>query len=109
MDIRHLRHFVATVDHGNMLRASAAIHITQPALTKSIKSLEDDLQIKLFNRHPKGVEATVFGRQLYEHARLIISQLDRAEKEIRAGVKGEIGHIRVGFGWNFAGNMLVNS
>jgi DNA-binding transcriptional LysR family regulator len=109
MDIRHLRHFVAAVDHGNMLRASESIHITQPALTKSIKTLEDDLQIKLFNRHPKGVEATIFGRQLYEHAMLIINQLDRAEKEIRAGVKGEIGHIRIGFGWNFAGDMLVNA
>ncbi len=109
MDIRHLRHFVAVVDHGNMLRASEAVFITQPALTKSIKALEDDLQVSLLNRHSKGVEPTIFGRQLYEHAKLIINQLDRAENEIRAGIKGEIGHVRIGFGINFAGNLLVDA
>lgn len=109
MDIRHLKHFVAVVDHGNMLRASKFVHITQPALTKSIKILEEDLQVRLFNRHPKGVEPTIFGSQLYEHAKLIINQLDRAENEIRAGIKGEIGHVRVGFGVNFAGITLVNA
>lgn len=109
MDIRHLKHFVAVVDHGNMLRASKVVHITQPALTKSIKTLEEDLQVNLLNRHSKGVEPTIFGKQLYEHAKLIINQLDRAEGDIRAGIKGEIGHIRVGFGINFAGSMLVNA
>lgn len=106
MDLRQLRHFVAIMEHGNMLRAAAAIHVTQPALSKSIRNLEDQLGVKLLQRSPRGVSPTPYGRQLHDHAKLILNQTQKASDELRASAQGVHGHMRVGFGANFAGFML---
>ena len=109
MDIRLLKHYVAAVEHGNMLRASEAIFVTQPAITKSIKTLEAELDVRLLDRLPTGVAPTRFGHRLYEHAKLILNQIDRAKTEVKDGTSGQWTHIRIGYGLNFAGSILADA
>ena len=106
MDLRQLKHFVAVLEHGNMLRAAETIHVTQPALSKSIRNLEDQLGVKLLERSPRGVSPTRYGLQLLDRAKLILNQTLRAEAEIRDLMDGVRGHLNIGFGANFAGFML---
>ena len=96
MEHRLLRHFLAVVEHGNMLRAASAIHISQPALTKSIQNLEAELGVPLFERRPRGVVPTVYGKALFEHATLLQNHAEQAVAAIRAIKDGTSGHLRVG-------------
>lgn len=109
MDLRQLRHFVAVLEHGNMLRAAETINVTQPALSKSIRNLEDQLGVKLLERSPRGVSPTRYGLQLLDRAKLILNQTRKAELEIRDLMEGIRGHLNIGFGANFAGLMLPHA
>lgn len=106
MEIRQLRHFVAVAEHRNMLRAAEAIHVTQPALSKSVKSLEKSLGVQLLRRGPRGVELTTYGEHLLHHARLILNQSRVARERIGAIKDGVSGHASIGFGAAIAGVML---
>lgn len=101
MDNRLLRHFVAVVEHGNVLRAARAIHISQPALTKSIQNLEAELGVPLLDRLPRGVTPTIYGKILFDHAKVLQNQAAQAVAEIRAVKEGRGGHLRLGVA-NFA-------
>ncbi|MCK6553783.1 LysR family transcriptional regulator [Candidatus Binatia bacterium] len=101
MDLRQARHLVAVIEHGNVLRAANAIHLSQPALSKSIQNLEAELGVPLLERGPRGVAPTVYGLALLRHARLLLNQGDQAIAEIRAIREGQLGHLRLGVA-NFA-------
>lgn len=101
MDLRQARHLVAVIEHGNVLRAAAAIHLSQPALSKSIQNLEAELGVPLLERGPRGVAPTIYGLALLRHARLLLNQGDQALAEIRAIREGQLGHLRLGVA-NFA-------
>ncbi len=101
MDMRQVRHLVAVIEHGNILRAASAIHISQPALSKSIQNLEAELGVPLLERGPRGVTPTIYGDNLLKHARLLLNQCDQAIAEIRAIKDGQLGHLRLGLA-NFA-------
>ncbi len=106
MDLKQLRHFVAVIEHGNILRAAAAIHISQPALSKSVQKLEASVQAPLLERTIRGVTPTLFGETLYKHAKLILSQTQQALEDIGSYREGFKGHIKIGLGASFAGFML---
>jgi DNA-binding transcriptional LysR family regulator len=106
MDMRQLKHFVAVAERGNMVGAARMVHVTQSTLSKSVAALEERLGVRLFNRGPRGVTPTAYGEKLLTHAKLILSQARRTEEDIRALVDGTGGHVRIGFGANFAGFML---
>ena len=61
MDLRKLRHAVFVADWGNFTTAAARLHLSQPALSRSIQTLEDELGLKLFERVAAGVVTTVAG------------------------------------------------
>ena len=96
MDMRQLRQFIAVVEQGNVRRAADAIHLSQPALTKSIHNLEEELGVQLLTRGPRGVAPTMYGEILLRHARLLRNESDRALAEIHAVKRGHIGHLRLG-------------
>lgn len=106
MDLRQLKHFVAVAERGNMMHAAKAVNVTQSTLSKSVAALEGRLGVRLFNRGPRGVTTTPYGEKLLTHAKLILNQARRSEEDIRALMEGTGGHVRVGFGANFAGFML---
>jgi DNA-binding transcriptional LysR family regulator len=108
MEIRQLRHFVAVVETGNVSSAAVALHLTQPALTRTIKSLEIMLKTQLLERQPRGVIPTDAGKSLYNYAKLIINEADRAKREIISIANGFQGHIRIGCAALFANSLIAN-
>lgn len=77
-----LEHAVTLAEHGNFRRAAAALNLTQPALTRSIQSLENELGARLFDRSRGGVEATTIGRAVVERARGILAAIGDLEHEV---------------------------
>jgi DNA-binding transcriptional LysR family regulator len=84
------------VEHGNMTAAASSLGLTQPALSKSMQHLEQDLGLDLLLRHPGGVTPTHAGEVLARHARLIESGLRGAAEEIDAIRRGTAATIQVG-------------
>jgi LysR family transcriptional regulator, nitrogen assimilation regulatory protein len=76
MQFRQLRYFVKIVEAGSFSRASATIHVAQPALSQQIAELEDRLGMKLLNRSARGVSPTAAGEVLFREASSILHQLD---------------------------------
>lgn len=93
MESKHLKHFVAVAQHGHFTRAAKALHIAQPALSISIKKLEQNLGVELFRREDRQVSLTDEGKVLYEHAKRILQQLEDAQlaiDELKGLEKGEV-------------------
>lgn len=106
IDLRHLRHALALAEHGHYARAADACHITQPALTRSIQSLEAALGVTLFDRRRGGVEATDLGRLLLQHASGLDTASRELEREVQLARGLEIGELVVGVG-PYGGAALV--
>ena len=87
MDFRDLRYFRAVAEQGSYSRAAEILHISQPALSRAIQRLEQDLEVSLFDRHGHGARLTDSGKALAERADGLIRQLDQARAEVRGGVE----------------------
>ena len=98
MDLRQLEYFLRVAQRKNISTAASELNITQPTLTKSIKLLEDQLGVKLFDRLPRGVALTSFGTTLLRHAEAIHVQMKDAGDEITALRNGTFGTVRIGAG-----------
>lgn len=81
MEIRNLRYFLAVAREENMSRAAEQLHVTQPTLSKALKSLEDELGKKLFVRHSFSIALTEEGVLLRNRAEDLISMADKIEQE----------------------------
>ena len=93
---RHLALVVALDTHRSLRRAAAEIALTQPAVTKLLRDLEDALGARLFERHPWGMSPTPYGETLVRHARGILNDLAQASADIAAQREGAQGSLRVG-------------
>ncbi len=82
IDPRKLLYLAVIIEHGSLKGAASAVDVTQPALSRSIKRLESELGIKVFERSSKGVVPTAMGEILYCHARLIRDELNLAERDL---------------------------
>ena len=96
-DTRQLRYFVALAEHLHFGRAAAALHISQPPLSRAIQGLEQQLGARLLARSKRKVELTPEGARLYEEAKRLLGQLERAAREVSAMAAGESGRLRLGF------------
>lgn len=81
MELRTMRYFLAVAREENMTRAAELLHVTQPTLSKSLKSLEDELGKKLFVRHSFHIELTEEGILLRKRAKDLISMADKIQAE----------------------------
>ena len=93
---RQLLLLIALDDHRNIHRASEALCMTQPAASKQLKDLEDMLEVRLFERLPRGMEPTLFGETMIRHARMALTSLAAAHDDIVALKKGLTGQVEVG-------------
>lgn len=84
------------VDIGSITRASAILHIAQPALSQQIAALETHFGKPLLLRSKRGVVPTEAGKVLYRHCQMIIRQMDQAEQDIVASSEDIVGSVRVG-------------
>ncbi|OEC44795.1 LysR family transcriptional regulator [Aeromonas sp. DNP9] len=83
MDVRTLRAFVAVFEERNITAAATRLFITQPTLSTTIKTLEDELGVTLFVRQARGVEGTEAAHRLYPRAKRLIADTDSLAREFR--------------------------
>lgn len=91
-----LRHFVAVADIGSYAQAAASLFLTQPALTRSIKALEQELGSLLFDRLGRRIALTPFGQEVLERARRLMSDAEALKQTGKGLHAGLIGKLRVG-------------
>src|SRR4051812_45737827 len=87
MSLDQIQAFVVVAEEGSVRRASERLHISQPPLTRRIKSLEDDLGTQLFARLPKGMRLLPAGRTFLAHARTILNAVNEARASLVDGNK----------------------
>ena len=96
LKMSELRVFLAVLEHGSFRKAAAVVHLTQPAVTKTISGLEETLGAKLFNRNDNGVEPTVHGLSFAPRAKAIFDELRRAAQDLAMVSSGAQGTLRIG-------------
>src|SRR5215831_7023170 len=97
MELRHLRSFVAVAEELHFGRAAARVHIVQPALSRQIRALEDEMGLKLFERDRRRVALTPAGSAFLEEARVVLEQVVHAIETARRADRGELGSLRIAY------------
>jgi len=98
MELRHVRYFSATLEAGSVVAAAAQLRVAQPALSRQIKDLEDELGVKLFSRERTGVRPTAAGLIFSEGARRLTDRLEQAMVGVRQAHEGQLGICRIAVG-----------
>jgi DNA-binding transcriptional LysR family regulator len=98
MTLVQLRHLIALAEQGSFGRAAQVVHLSQPALSRSIRALEDELQQPLFDRVGRRVELTALGRETLERARLIVLDADELRAHGQHVRMQQRGTLRIGLG-----------
>ena len=97
MELRHLRYFLAVGEASNFTKAAAQLRVAQPALSRQVQDLEDEIDVELMRRSPRGVTLTAEGRLFLEEVRELLKRSDESVEKVRALVCGEYGELRVGY------------
>ncbi|MFQ2124085.1 LysR substrate-binding domain-containing protein [Aeromonas jandaei] len=98
MELRDLKAFVTLGEVLHFGQAAVRQHVTQSALSKQIRRLEEELGGELFERNASTTRLTVLGRALYEDARTLVSQSEQLSRTARDVLAGNVGTLRIGFG-----------
>lgn len=96
MDLRQIRSFVHVADLKSFTRASAFLHVSQPALSRQMRLFEEELGTKLFHRHGHGVSLTGSGAVLFEQFRKLLNDLEKIREDVgstpsKSSVTGSVG------------------
>ncbi|MDR1728892.1 MAG: LysR family transcriptional regulator [Acidobacteriota bacterium] len=97
MELRHLRYFVVVAEQLHFRHAAEIVRVAQPALSRQIRQLEEELGVALLERSRHQVRLTPAGKAFYERAQRILAEAGRAVAEARDVERGASGVIRVGF------------
>jgi DNA-binding transcriptional LysR family regulator len=100
MELRHLRYFVAVGDEQHYGRAALRLRVVQPALSRQIQDLEEEVGFKLFERLPRGVKLSPAGKLFLEDARRILQDVNEAAARAARVARGQSGTLRVAFSEN---------
>lgn len=96
MDIRQLRTILAIAETGSLTRAAELLHVVQPALSRQLRQLEEELGTQLFERNRLGMTLTGPGRRFLDQVRASLQTLDQAKAEITASNLGLRGVVSIG-------------
>ncbi len=96
MDLKGIRYFVQIAELGSITRAAQHLRVAQPALSRHIHALEQELGVSLLVRLPRGVRLTTAGRQFLDHCQRILRELNRAQDELRSGAATAQGRVILG-------------
>jgi LysR family nitrogen assimilation transcriptional regulator len=102
MDIRQLRYFVTVANHENFSKAAQQLFIAQPALSRSIRALEGELEVRLFDRHLRGATLTPEGRELLERSKFLLRSFDQIKGNIKDSGVIASGPVVIGMTPNFS-------
>lgn len=97
MELRHLRYFVAVAELENVSRAALTLHVSQPALSRQIRDLEEELGFPLLQRSAKSVTLTEAGRVFLGEARAVLQRTEQAVAAARAAATGRRRELHVGY------------
>lgn len=107
MELRVLNYFVATAQELNMTRAAQKLLVSQPALSRQIADLENELGVKLFNRQPRHLTLTPAGQYLYEQAKEILTLASKTKSNLQSSAVIS-GDLTIAAGESFAMQRLMN-
>ncbi|MFW7345376.1 MAG: LysR family transcriptional regulator [Pigmentiphaga sp.] len=96
MDLRQLRYFVVLATQQHYGRASSILHVAQPALSRQIKLLEDELGVQLFERHPRGAAPTAEALFLLERASFLLRYAEQVKQDLIARQRDPRGPVAIG-------------
>lgn len=96
LSLRDLTYFLEVAEHGNLAAAANAVHVTNPAVSKAVKRLEDELQLKLFVRTPRGMSLTAAGELLKAKASEMVGSYRTVMDYARSMQLGGVGLVRIG-------------
>jgi DNA-binding transcriptional LysR family regulator len=97
VELRHLRYFVAVAEELHFRHAAELVQVAQPALSKQIRQLEEEIGVTLFQRSHHKIQLTPAGKAFYEKAKTILEEAKKAVAGARMAEKGEAGTVRIGF------------
>src|ERR1700752_3231090 len=97
MELRHLRYFVAVAEALNFTKALARLRVAQPALSRQMTDLEDEIGVDLMKRSPRGVTLTAEGKLFLDEVRELLKRGDESVEKVRALARGEYGELDVGY------------
>ncbi len=98
IDIRHIRQVEALARHGNFARAARELGMTQPGLSRAIKSLENSLDVLLFDRNNREITPTVYGQHILDFGKTLLRDARRLESDLDLLKEGERGELIIGAG-----------
>lgn len=96
MELRHIRYFNAVAEHLNVRVASERLHVTQPAVSRQIHDLEDELGVSLFHRTARGLRLTESGEAFHGDCGRILALVEHARQRVRLTGQGLSGHLHIG-------------
>lgn len=94
MNLHQIKYLLSLAETNNFSRAAERVHVTQSTLSSAIKKLEDELEIRLFDRTTKGVRITREGEKFLSHARVIVSEINKISEEL--GTSHEPNILKIG-------------
>src|SRR5436190_18750447 len=97
MELRHLRYLVAVAEAENVSRAALKLHVSQPALSRQVRDLEEELGFDLLERSAKSVRLTDAGRVFLTESRAVLQRVDGAVNAARTVATGSHGELHVGY------------
>lgn len=97
MDIKPLKSFVCVAKHKSFSEAARELNTVQPAISRHISSLEDELGVLLFRRNSRDVSITPAGEQLLKDVALILQLTEQAKVQAKRAHKGQIGSLNIGY------------
>ena len=97
MELRHLRYFQAVAEELSFSKAARRLHIAQPALSRAVKELEEDISVVLMLRNRRVVSLTEAGAMLLHEIGILFQRVDDAVKRVQRIANGEEGELRVGY------------
>ncbi len=98
IELRHLHHFLAVAAHPTLQAAADALHLTQPALTKSIARFEDELGAALFDRRGRRLVLTELGERVRDRGTAVLGHVRKLEEEVGLWRDGALGDVALGAG-----------
>lgn len=108
MTLRQIRHFIAVAETGSISAAAQAVFISQSTLTLAIQQLEEDIGVRLFERHAKGMTLTHQGHQFLRQSHLILATVDNAKRSLQQSTDQIAGNLTVGVSSLVAGYYLAD-
>src|SRR5687768_3409965 len=105
MELRHLRYFIAVAEQENVSRAALKLHVSQPALSRQVRDLEEEIGFSLFERGAKSMRLTEAGRVFLDGARGLLDNVARTVQTARAVATGS-GELHVGYATSLTARFL---